>query len=60
MLVSIADDETLKVNDSLPYAASGDRKKIDKIIELLEKHCLQDVQYTIRTTSFLSEGPEGR
>ena len=43
MLVSVADDETLKVIDSLPYAASGDRKKIDKIIELLEKHCLQDV-----------------
>ena len=41
--VSVADDETLKVIDSLPYAASGDRKKIDKIIELLEKHCLQDV-----------------
>ena len=43
MLVSVADDETLKVIDSLPYVASGDRKKIDKIIELLEKHCLQDV-----------------
>ena len=53
MLVSVADDETLNVIDSLPYAASGDRKKIDKIIELFEKHCLQDVNKLFERHRFI-------
>ena len=43
MLVSVADDETLKIIDQLPYGSPPDRKKLDKVLELLEKHCLQDV-----------------
>ena len=43
MLVSVADDETLKVIDSLPYAAPEARKDFGKTLELLKKSCLQDV-----------------
>ena len=43
MLVSVADDETLKIIDQLPYGSPPDRKKLNKVLELLEKHCLQDV-----------------
>ena len=42
MLTSAVDDETLRIIDALPYATESDRKKPDKIIDLLGKYCLQD------------------
>ena len=42
MLSSAVDDETLRIIDALPYASESDRKKPDKIIDLLEKYCPQD------------------
>ena len=42
MLTSAVDDETLRIIDALPYASESDRKKPDKIIDLLGKYCLQD------------------
>ena len=42
MLISAMDADTLRVVNTLPYAAEEDRQKLEKILELLETYCLQD------------------
>ena len=42
MLISAMDADTLRVVNTLPYAAEEDRQKLEKILELLEAYCLQD------------------
>ena len=42
MLISAMDADTLRVVNTLPYAAEEDRQKLEKILELLEAYCLKD------------------